>query len=98
MMQSANRWQRHEAALLGRLRLADLRLILIQGQMRPPAIVISKETLKRGARMSLTDYNDVVQALATDGTGQPLHARRPPGRAGRFALLRLASQGFAARA
>ena len=58
----------HDFSDLGRLYRPLLRAILVQGKMRPGAMVIVEVRYEDAAQMALVEDHDVVETLAADRT------------------------------
>jgi hypothetical protein len=55
-----------------------LRCIHLQRSMRTPIVIVVHIGLKNTTQMSLIEYDDIVETLATDTADEPLNIRRLP--------------------
>jgi hypothetical protein len=69
----------HDFSDLGRLYRPLLRAILVQGKMRPGAMVIVEVRYEDAAQMALVEDDQVVQTLAAYRTDDPLDVSILPG-------------------
>jgi hypothetical protein len=83
MMESADLRNRNDPPGFGRLDGPSLRRVLLQSQVCPGLMIVIEEISKVPVKTSFVEYNDVVQALAANGSDDPFDIRTLPGRAWR---------------
>ncbi len=69
-MQAADLWDRNDLALVGWFDPALVGRVSIQGQVRAAIMIITEVRLKDSSQMPFVEDDDVVEALATDGTNE----------------------------
>jgi hypothetical protein len=78
-METADLGQFHDLARAGRLDRPRVGCVLAQGQMRPRPMVVGEIGLQDPVQVPLTEDDDPIEALATDGSHQALGIRILPG-------------------
>jgi hypothetical protein len=89
MMQAADLWDLDHLANPGRLDSSADRRILVERQMRTAPFVVCKKLLQGLAQASLTEDQDVVQTLPSNGSDQALRVGVLPGDCGAVRTSRI---------
>ena len=83
MMQAADLRNRNHLTTVPWLNIACNWRVSIQREARPCVMIILEVVARNSTKMSLVEHDDMIEALATDGTDQPLNERILPGRSRR---------------
>lgn len=83
MMESADLRNRNDRPLFGRPDGPSLRRVLLQSQVCPGSMIVIEEISKVPVKAAFVEYDDVVQALAANGSDDPLDISTLPRRAWR---------------
>ena len=83
MMESTDPRNRNDMPGFGRLDGPRLRRVLLQSQVCPGSMIVVQKISKVPAKASLVEYDDVVQALASNGSDHPFYISTLPRRARR---------------
>ena len=81
MMESADLRNRNDPPGFGRLDGPRLRRVLLQSQVCAGLMIVIEEISKVPVKTSFVEYNDVVQALAANGSDDPFDILTLPRRA-----------------
>src|ERR1700756_1122599 len=81
MMESADLRNRNDTPSFGRLDRPRLRCVLLQCQVCPDLMIVIEEISKVPVKASFVEYDDVVQALAANGSDDPFDVSALPRRA-----------------
>ena len=83
MMQSADLRNRNDSSGFGKLDRPRVRRVLLQSQVCSGSVIVVQELSKMSVKTSFMEYDDVVQALAANGSDDPFDIRTLPRRARR---------------